>query len=209
MKRFTLLALASLMVLPAAVMAQAASSAAPKAANAAAVAVKASGVRAAAGEVEVSVKVVELDVVARTASLQTQKGKVIAVVVPDTVKNLEQVRVGDVVKVRYMAAVAAALEPASNNGIREQVESATKATAAVGNTPGVAGRRTVEVLATVQAIDRKAGTATLRGVRRTETVAIPEGMDISKIKVGDAVRAKFVEAAVLSVEPVVAPAAKK
>ena len=60
------------------------------------------------------------------------------------------------------------------------------------------------MLAIIQALDRKAGTATLRGAKRTVTMALPEGVDITKLKVGDEVRAVFMEAMVLNVERVAA-----
>jgi hypothetical protein len=159
------------------------------------------GVGMAGGQVEVRATVVELDKAHRTLVLKGPKGKIVTLDVPDTVKNFDEVRVGDQLVLRYAAAVAVKLEPvASSDGIRERVETSSGGTAAAGSMPAVGAARTVEVLAVVQAIDRKAGTATLRGVSRTETVKIPEGMDTSKLKVGSEVRAVLTEAAVLSVE---------
>jgi len=158
----------------------------------------------AAGEVEIRAKVVELDMARRLATLKGPKGNVVTVEVPAEVKNFDQMRVGDDVVVRYAAAVVARLEPASKSGIRERVESTSAATAASGGMPGTAAQRTVEVLVVVQALDRKARTATLRGAKRTVSVNVPEGVDISKIKVGDEVRAVMIEALVLNVERVAA-----
>jgi hypothetical protein len=169
-------------------------------------AAKAPGVRMQAGAVEVRAKVVELDMASRTAVLRGPKGRIVSVAVPPEVKNFDQVRVGDDLVIRYMAAIAAKLEPTANrSGIRERVESAASAVAAPGDKPGMATGRMVEVLAVIEAIDRKARTATLRGVKRSVTVVVPAGIDLAKIKVGDEVRAVFTEAAVLSVD---APAKK-
>jgi hypothetical protein len=173
-------------------------------ASVAAVAGKASGARMAAGEVEIRARVVELDMARRLATLKGPKGNIVTVEVPAEVKNFDQMRVGDDLVVRYAAAVVARLEPVSKSGIRERVESTSAATAASGGLPGAAGQRTVEVLAVVQALDRKARTATLRGAKRTVSVNVPEGIDISKIKVGDEVHAVMIEALVLNVERVVA-----
>ena len=151
-------------------------------------------------------KVVELDIARRTATLLGPRGQLVAVDVPAEVKNFDQVKVGDELVVRYLTAVAARIEPASKSGIRERVESSGGGTAAAGAMPGAAQGRTVEVLAVIQSLDRKAGTATLRGPRRTVTLAVPEGVDITKLKVGNEVRVVFVEAVVLSVER--APATK-
>jgi len=160
-------------------------------------------VRATAGELVVSATVVELDKVHRTAVLKGPKGKLTRVDVPDTVKNFDEVQVGDQLVLRYVAALASKLEPvADNSGIRERVETTGGATAPAGSLPGTAAMRTVEVLATVQSIDLKARTAQLRGISRTVTVKIPDDLDVSKVKAGSQVRAVFTEAAVLSVERV-------
>ena len=156
----------------------------------------------AAGEVQIRAKVVELDMAHRLATLKGPKGNVVTLEVPAEVKNFDQMRVGDDVVVRYIAAVAARLEPASKSGIRERVESTTAAAAAPGALPGVGAQRTVQVLAVIQAIDRTAGTVTLRGAKRTVTIAVPEGVDTRKLKVGDEVRAEMTEAIVLNVERV-------
>jgi hypothetical protein len=163
---------------------------------------KAPGVRAAGAAIELRARVVELDTVRRTATLKGPKGRVVTVDVPAEVKNFDQVRVGDELVVRYVAAALAQLEPASKSGIRERVESTGAAAAAPGALPGLAGQRTVEVLMVIQSLDRKARQATLRGVKRTVAVEVPEGIDLDKVKVGDEVRARLVEAAVLDVERV-------
>jgi hypothetical protein len=163
---------------------------------------KGPGSRMAAEEVQIRAKVVELDMAHRLATLQGPRGNFVTLEVPAEVKNFDQVRVGDEVVVRYMAAVAARLEPATKSGIRERVESTETATAAAGTLPGTGAQRTVEVLAVIQALDRKAGTVTLRGAKRTVTVAVPEGVDMAKLKVDDEVRALMVEAVVLNVERV-------
>ena len=167
---------------------------------------KAPGSRMAAAEVEIRAKVVEIDKVHRTATLQGPKGKIVTVDVPASVKNFDQVRVGDELVVRHLTAVAVKLEPAPKSGIRERVETTSSASAPAGALPGAAEERTVEVLGTVQALDRKSRTATLRGINRSVTLDVPEGIDMTKVKVGDNVLASFTEATVISVER--APAAK-
>lgn len=193
------------------VFAAAIAGALPAAANAQGAAVgvaaaKASGARAAGGTMELRAKVVELDPARRTATLQGPKGRIVTVDVPAEVKNFDQVQVGDQLVVRYAAAVLARLEPATASGIREKAESTTVAAAPAGGLPGVAGRRTVDVLVVVQSLDRNARIATLRGPTRTVHVEVPEGIDLKQVKVGDEVRARLVESAVLSVER--APAGK-
>lgn len=193
MTRTASLLIAAALTLPAAAWAQSASVATAVGG--------APGVRGAAGEIEVRAQVVELDAASRSATLRGPGGRVVTVTIPAEVKNFDQIRTGDTVLVRYVTAIVARIEPATKSGIRERVESSSSAAAPAGAAPGVAGQRTVEVLATIQSLDRKARTMTLRGVHRTVKVSVPEGVDMSKIKTGDDVHAIVTEALVLAVEP--------
>ena len=157
-------------------------------------------------EVAVKVQVLEVNLAHRTAKLRGPRGQTMVVDVPSEVKNFAQVRAGDVLTVHMTAMVMARLEPAPKDGIRERVESGTVVGAAPGFLPGMAGRNTVEFLATIQAVDRKARMVTLRGASRTIMLPVPDDMDIAQVKVGGAVRATLIEAAVVSMEP--APASK-
>jgi hypothetical protein len=154
------------------------------------------------GEIEIRARVIELDPMGRQATLKGPRGRIVTIDVPPEVKNFDQVRVGDDVTVRYAVAVAARIEPASNHGIRERVESSAAASAAAGGMPGVSGTRKVEVLATIEALDPKARTATLRGATREIKLTVPPDVDIGRLKVGQEVRAVFVEAAMLGIERV-------
>jgi hypothetical protein len=156
------------------------------------------GMRTKAADLEVRAKVVELDQKQRVATLRRASGELVTVDVPAEMKNFDAVRVGDDVVLRYSMASVIALEPTSSkSGIRERVVSSSVATAASGAMPSVAGRRTVEVLAVITALDRKARTATLRGPSRSITVDVPADMDVSTV----------IESAVLSVQHT--PATKK
>ena len=159
------------------------------------------GARLEGGALEVRAKVVEIDQKSRIATLQGPKGNIVIVDVPADVKNLEQVRAGDDLVFRYAAAVLAKLEKVRGaGGIRETVETTEKASAPAGAMPGTAGRRTVDILAKVSAVNTKARTVTLRGATRTVTLPVPQDTDIKAFKVGDDVRATIIEAAVLNVE---------
>ena len=202
MSRLAPTLIACALALPAAVLAQGASVAVAsgKAPD---------GERLGLGAIEVRARVVELDTAGRTATLRGPRGNVVTVGIPAEVQGLERIAVGDTVMLKYAMAVASRLEPATKSGIRERVESAAGSATPAGTAPGVAAVRTVEVLAVVTDLDRKARTATLRGVHRTVKVSVPADIDMARIKQGDEVRAVFREAAVLSVQPVAAPAPAK
>lgn len=154
-----------------------------------------------AGELEMRAKIVELDAQSRMAVLRTPKGRILMVDVPADVKGLDQVRVGDDLVFRYAAGAVAKLEKAPRAGsIREHTETTERVSAPEGALPGTAGRRTVDILATITALNAKARTVTLRGAARTATLNVPQDVDMKGLKVGDDVRATIVEAAVLGVE---------
>ncbi|MDN3919155.1 hypothetical protein [Roseateles violae] len=163
--------------------------------------VSADGVRARGGEIAVSAKIIELDKANRSAVLQGPRGELFSLDVPADVKNFDQVQVGDELTIRYVVALATKIEPAgSNNGIRERVESQTASKAAAGGMPGVGAGRTIEALGVIDKLDRKTRMVTLRGAKRSVTLAVPEDIDLTKLKTGMQVRAVFAEAALLNVE---------
>jgi hypothetical protein len=157
-------------------------------------------VRVSSAVVEVRGRIVELDKTARTATVVGPKGRSTTLDVPETVKNFDQVQVGDEVVLRYAMAVAVSLQPTKGSGIRERVDTTGAASTQAGSLPGVVGGRKVEILADVAHVNTKAHTVTLRGVKRTMTLLVPEGVDIKTLKVGQQVRAVFVEAVVLDVQ---------
>lgn len=192
-RSLTTLALACALAWPLAAIAQSAAVVSAPAAS--------SEVRMHSAEIEVRAKVIQLDTEHRIATLRGPRGRVFVVDVPPEVQNFDQVRVGDELILRYLVAVAARLEPAPKNGIRERVESGSAERAEVGFMPGAAGRRMIEVVAEIQAVDRKQRTVTLRGAKRSLTLGVPPDIDMAKLKAGQNVRAMVVEAAALSMEP--------
>jgi hypothetical protein len=159
------------------------------------------GIRGKTTELVIRARVVEVDQARRSLVLRGPKGKLVDLDVPAEVKNFEQIRAGDELTLHYSAAIAALIEPLANRtGVRERVESQRAGGAASSALPAAGGERTVQVLAVVEAIDRKGGTVTLRGVKRTVRLVVPAGVDIGKLKVGDEVRAVFIESAVLSID---------
>jgi hypothetical protein len=151
-------------------------------------------------EIKTEAKIVELDKQNRTAVLRTPMGKLIMVQVPDKVQNFNKVQVGDDLVIRYQVAVAMEIEPTSKSDIRERIESSNTQTAKPGSLPGVETAKKVEIIANITAINRKAKTMTLRGATRTVTVAIPENINVAKLKVGDEVHAVIVDAIMIDVE---------
>lgn len=141
-----------------------------------------------------------IDVAQRLVTLKGPRGKVVTVTVDERVKNLPQVQVGDQVVVKYYEALALrvvqpgeATPPASATG--------AAATAQPGQKPAAVGAREVTVTATVEALNKKAGTVTFKGpAGNTVTVKAQDPKNLDLVKVGDKVEITYTEALAISVE---------
>lgn len=177
-------ALSACLVMAPAVFAQApASDATPQAVGAAAL-------------VHVQARVVEIDADSNSVALQGPRGNVAVLDVNPAIADVKKLHIGDVVNIAYQKAVLIGVDRLAPNGIRQRTETEIAQPASGGV---VASARRVEIVATVQTIDRKHRTVTLRGPTRTETLDVAPDVALDKIKVGDSVRAVFVTAVAASV----------
>ena len=155
--------------------------------------------------VKVTASVEAVDAAARSVTLKGPRGNVMTLAVGPGVKNLAQVKVGDLVVVRYAQALTLELKK-GGSGIRERSERSDSATAQPGERPAGAAARQITVLADVTAVDRKKMVVTLRGPKETVDLKLRDPEQLKLVKVGDQVEATYTEAVAISVEP--APKAK-
>jgi hypothetical protein len=159
--------------------------------------------------VEVSAQVLAIDKATRTLTLKSPKGEVVDVVAGEEVRNFDQIKVGDNVVARYVAALTLELKKtkvaAGDPTIREGM-----AKAQPGERPAVAGARQITAIADVTAVDPQKSTITLKGPRgnvMTLNVLNPDQFKV--VKKGDQVEVTYTEALALTVEPAPKPAAAK
>lgn len=141
-----------------------------------------------------------VDLEKRVVTLKGEKGNVFDVAVGEEVKNLPQVKAGDIVEVKYYESIAyRILKPGESAAGVQETE--TVARAKPGEKPaGVMGRE-VSLVATIKAIDKKKSTVTLKGPEgRTVTVKAEKPENLAKLKVGDEVQITYTEALAISVE---------
>lgn len=156
--------------------------------------------KVAAGEViQLQGKVTSIDKAKRVVVVTGPQGNRVNFNCGEEVRNFDQIRVGDLVTLTYAQALALELRKVANNGIRERVESTDAVRTKLGEKPGAAIETTVQVIANVVAVNPKAQTVTLRGVKRTVELAVNDPAQLKDIKVGDQVEAKYVEAVALEV----------
>jgi Cu/Ag efflux protein CusF len=153
----------------------------------------------AAGEVTTTTATVEaIDQKTREVTLKGKDGKLVTFIAGPEVRNLAQVSKGDVVTMAYIEAVAARLQKTENK-TRSRIVTPFEKRAEAGKMPaGVVGVD-VKVVASVEAIDAKAGKVTLRGVEHTVVLKADPAL-LKNVKVGDMVEAEFVEALAVKVE---------
>jgi len=151
--------------------------------------------------VEMQATVTAIDMATRTVTLKGADGAETAIQVDERARNLPQVKVGDVVKVAYVQALAWKLSKSTKAEPTVQVEEAADR-AKEGEKPGgVAGRR-VSATVTIEAIDTANGTVTLKGPQGySRTVKALNPDNLRKVKVGDLVDITYTEAVALKVEP--------
>lgn len=159
------------------------------------------------GEVTTVTATVEaIDQKTREVTLKGQDGRLVTFVAGPDVKNLAQVAKGDVVTIAHVEAVAAKLKK-TDNKTRSRVVTPIEKRAEPGQKPaGVVGV-SVKVVASVEALDAKAGKITLKGVEHTVALKVDPVL-LKNVKVGDMVEAEFLEAVAIKVEKAPAAPAK-
>jgi hypothetical protein len=150
--------------------------------------------------VVVSARVEALDYSTRRITLRTPSGHATTFIVRPEVQRLNEVAVGDSVKVEYSVSVEAELRPptaaesASPISIVDVVSSSPQETDPSGST-----RRRVRVVTTVEAVDLGKMLVTLKGpMGDTTTVHSRNQENIRKLHVGDTIVISYVENSVIS-----------
>jgi Cu/Ag efflux protein CusF len=145
----------------------------------------------AAALIHLQARVVEIDAASNSVALQGPQGNIAVLEVNPDVADVKKLQVGEILNIAYQKAVLIGVDKLASKGIRQRVDTELAQPASGGV---VASARRVEVVATVQKIDRKHRTITLRGPTRTETLDVAPQVALDQIKVGDSVRAVFVTA---------------
>lgn len=141
-----------------------------------------------------------IDQETRNVTLRFPDGTTTTFVAGDEVRNLAQVKKGDVVLIEYYEGLAIALGP-KGSGVRERSAGVDVTRAEPGERPAGSITETLEVVATVKEVDKAAGTVTLEGVAGTRTLKVADDVDLSQVSVGQEVTATYVQYLAISVEP--------
>lgn len=135
----------------------------------------------------------------RIVILADQAGNVQTIEVDPEVKNFDQIALGDIVTVEYFESVALFLGSPDNKP--GEFETQIMQTAEKGERPGMVAIDVVEIIATVEAIDKENMKVKLKGADgKVVSVKVDPSMgNLENIKVGDTVHARYTEAVAVSV----------
>ena len=148
----------------------------------------------------VTATVQALDLEKRIVTLKGPKGNIFDLKVGPQAKNLKQVKVGDEVVITYYESVAYRLLKPGEAPV-PTTETEVVDTAKQGAKPaGVVGIQST-LTATIEALDMKARTATLKGPDgKAVTIKAQDPKNLEAVKVGDEVVITYTEALAISVE---------
>ena len=157
--------------------------------------------------VEVTATITAIDKATRGITLKGPKGDEVKIMAGSEVKNFDQLKVGDNVKLKSYESLV--LELKKGGGLKvEKTEKAGAVGAKPGETPaGVAGRQ-VTVVGDVIKLDAATQTMTVKGPQRTVNLKARDPEQFKLIAVGDQIQATYTEAIAVAVTPVAKPAEK-
>jgi len=129
------------------------------------------------------------------------------IAVSEKVRDLSKIKAGDRIELTYYEALALALEKnAMDTAVRPGSRGIERGEP--GQQPVGVVREDVQIVADVARIQQKARKVTLRSGQGVITLKAPKNIDISKFKVGDRVKAHYVPALAVTVQPVAIKSAK-
>ncbi|MGB3429129.1 MAG: hypothetical protein WBA53_13250 [Burkholderiaceae bacterium] len=157
--------------------------------------------------VEVSATITAIDKATRGITLKGPKGDEVKVVAGPEVKNFDQLKVGDVVQMKYLESLVFELK--KGGGLKvEKTEAAGAVRAKPGEQPGGVVGRQVTVVGNVIKLDAATQTITVKGPERTVELKARDPEQFKLVAVGDQIQATYTEAMAVAVTPVAKPAEK-
>jgi hypothetical protein len=154
-----------------------------------------------AASITVQATVEDVDIAKRLVTLKDEDGKITTLKVGPEVRNLPQVKKGDVVTAVYHEAIAyEVFKPgqAQPSGGDTEIVSRAKP----GEKPAGGAANIETVTATIEAIDKTTSRVTLKGPQGNEiTVKVKDPKKLEGVNVGDLVQLTYIQALAISVSP--------
>src|SRR5262245_59578524 len=158
---------------------------------------------AGANVTSVTASIEAIDTSKRELTLKGPKGNLMVMEVPETVKRFHEIKVGDLLTIKYAEAVVVEVhkaDPSAKVGMSEKMDAERKA----GAKPSGVITRTMT--ATVEVVDVKAPSITIKGDNEnTLSYRVQDVKNLEGVKKGDKIVITYKEAVALDVS---SPAAK-
>ena len=151
-------------------------------------------------------EITAVDVKSRRVTLKLPNGDLVDLLVGNQVKNLSQVKVGDIVVAEYQQALALKLK--KSPGVRSTTEAPpAMESAPKGKKPAAGVSREVDFVADVVDVDAAKGLVTIMGAKGNKvTLKVKDTQTLAEIKTGDQIEGTYIQALAVAVLP--KPAAK-
>jgi hypothetical protein len=148
--------------------------------------------------VQITATVININHKTRLVTLKAADGSETSFIADAAVKNLDQVKKGDVVTATYTEALAYEVRKSGKPG----AETTTAAAAApVGEKPAAAVGQNTFVTVSITAIDTKVPSVTFKGPDgKVQTYKVASASKLEGVKVGDVVDISYTEAIAIKVE---------
>jgi hypothetical protein len=160
--------------------------------------------RTAAVHAILSAEVTAIDLDQREVTLKGSQGNEVTVTVGDAVKRLDEVKVGDYVRVDYLVSMAAELRPPTAEEAQHPLvvlDAGGRASADSAPVGGVA--RQFKVVTTIEALNRRDETVTVKGpLGHYLTARVADPDNLTKFHIGDTIVIVYTEALAVSLDKV-------
>ena len=150
--------------------------------------------------VEATVVITGIDKATRTLRIKGPQGNEAEVVAVADVRNFDQLKVGDNVKVGYVEALVVELKKGGGMKV-ERTDKSAMVRAKPGETPQGGVAKQVTAVGDVIKVDAATQTITVKGPQRTIHLKVKDPEQFKLIKVGDQLEVTYTAAVALSVAP--------
>jgi hypothetical protein len=147
-------------------------------------------------------EVTAINLTNREVTLKGPEGNEVTITVSDAVKRLDEVKVGDFVRVDYLVSLAAEIrKPTAEEAAHPLVIMTADGKSPKGEMPAAGVARQFKVVTTIEALNRPAQTVTVKGpLGRYLTARVADPERLTKVRIGQTVVIVFTEALAVSLE---------
>ncbi|MGY4001706.1 hypothetical protein [Aeromonas sanarellii] len=153
-----------------------------------------------AEELTAEATVTAIDLASRKVGLKNAEGKAFDLVAGEEVANLQNLKVGDVVALRYLQLLDLTLLKGTA-GVRKRVVEVEGGKAAPGEQPAAGAGMQVTIYADVIDVDKAQQTIRVKGVDKTLSIQVKDPAQFALIAKGDQIKAVQTTAIAIGIVP--------